>query len=291
MMVDKKLIRIKTGFSDRNKISPYRLKMQYEDFDDDTRIRLKNLSFKIIDNYIYVGGEPGKKYIVQTFADEAFDIETRLNEYQYEYPEIEKRISLVFKAGTYDEVLSLVEFIAIKLKYCSGRDPIGNSTYRTYYDDFNKLFEEEFVGYQFVNGIIVKITNKEEIREISKAAESSYQSVNDHINKAIGFISVVNNVDFKNSVKESVTALEVLCSILSKDNSILSETIKKIFKEKNIHPALKDAVLKLYGFSSDAAGIRHDTAKQETRVTFDEAKLVLVICSGIINYLISIYKD
>lgn len=291
MTAGKKLIRIKNGFSDRNKISPYRLEMQYDDFDEYTRIRLKNLSFKIIDNYMYVGGEPSKKYIVQTFADEAFDIETRSNEYQYEYPEIEKRISLVFKAGTYDEVLSLVEFIANKFKYYSGRDHFGNSIYTTYYDDFNKLFEEEYVGYRFVNGIIVKITNKEEIKEISKAAESPYQSVNDHLHKAIGFIGVIKNADFKNSIKESVTALEDLCSILSKDNSVLSETITKIFKEKNIHQALKDAVLKLYGFSSDAAGIRHDTAKRETRVTFDEAKLILVICSGIVNYLISIYKD
>ena len=290
-MVDKKLIRIKNGFSDRNKISPYRLKMQYDDFDEETRIRLKNLSFKIIDNYINISGELGKKYVVQTFADEAFDIETRLNEYQYEYPQIEKRISLVFNAGTYDEVLSLVEFIANKLRYYSGRDHIGNSIYRTYYDDFNKLFEEEYVGYRFVDGIIVKITNNEEIEAINEASNSPYKSVKEHIDKAIKYISVTQNIDYKNSIKESITALEVLCSILTKKNAILSEAIKNIFKDKNIHPALKEAVIKLYGFSSDAAGIRHDTAKEETRVTFDEAKLILVICSGIINYLISIYKD
>ncbi len=41
--------------------------------------------------------------------------------------------------------------------------------------------------------------------------------------------------------------------------------------------------LKLYGYSSDEDGIRH-AILEEKEIGFDEAKFMLVACSGFVNY-------
>ena len=53
-----------------------------------------------------------------------------------------------------------------------------------------------------------------------------------------------------------------------------------------IHGALKAAFVKLYGYTSDADGIRH-AILDEPNVDFDEAKYMVVVCSAFVNYLAS----
>ena len=284
-MDNKRLVRFRGGFSDRNNKSHINKEIQYEKLDKDSRIKLKNYSFRIIENYIKVQEYiNGRSTIAGIFADELFCIETRSKE--YEYDRIEKMIFNVFDNGEYYEVLDTIEFIANKLQYFDWIKSIN----RTYFKEYNDLFEEEYIGYRFVNGLIVKITNVEEIKCINQAANSKFESVNDHIDKAVRYISEKDK-DYENSIKESVSALETLCSIISgEENKTLGETIKIVFREKKIHPSLRESILKLYGFASDEPGVRHGSGKEGNNITFDEAKVVLVICSAIINYLISVCK-
>ncbi len=57
----------------------------------------------------------------------------------------------------------------------------------------------------------------------------------------------------------------------------------KLLKDK-IHPAMKSAFEKLYGYTSDANGIRHSNGL-ERKFTFEEAKYMLISCSAFVNYL------
>ena len=57
-----------------------------------------------------------------------------------------------------------------------------------------------------------------------------------------------------------------------------------------LHPALKQAFLKLYAYTSDANGIRHANGIGEGNSSFIEAKYMLVSCSAFINYLDGIFK-
>ena len=54
-----------------------------------------------------------------------------------------------------------------------------------------------------------------------------------------------------------------------------------------LHGALKSAFNSLYGFTSDSNGIRH-ALLDETNLTFDDAKFMLVTCSAFVNYLKSV---
>ena len=58
-----------------------------------------------------------------------------------------------------------------------------------------------------------------------------------------------------------------------------------------IHKGLKSAFNILYGYTSDAKGIRHAGDIGGPSATFEEAKFMLVACCAFVNYLISNISD
>ena len=78
--------------------------------------------------------------------------------------------------------------------------------------------------------------------------------------------------------------MEALTKIISgKENSELKDAFKALESQVPIHGALREGFLKLYGYSSDEDGIRH-AILEEKEIGFDEAKFMLVACSGFVNY-------
>ena len=103
------------------------------------------------------------------------------------------------------------------------------------------------------------------------------------------FLADRENKDYKNSIKESISAVESICQVIvNNEKATLGEALKQLeSKGLSIHPSLKQAFLKLYGYTSNQGGIRHAEGMFESDVTFEEAKFMLVSCSAFINYLIS----
>jgi len=62
--------------------------------------------------------------------------------------------------------------------------------------------------------------------------------------------------------------------------------LKTIERSHKLHPALKDAFLKLYGYTSDADGIRH-ALMEESDLDRDDAKFFFLACTSFTNYLIA----
>ena len=138
---------------------------------------------------------------------------------------------------------------------------------------------------------ITDIINDEEIKEIEEALDTKYSACSESINKALNLLYNRDNPDYSNSVKESISAIEAICNIiLGTNNATLGEALKRL--EKNgfeIHSAMKNAFISLYGYTSDKSGIRHNNGVDEN-TTFEEAKYMLVSCSAFLNYLIQIYE-
>ena len=60
----------------------------------------------------------------------------------------------------------------------------------------------------------------------------------------------------------------------------------KLIKEKvGLHSALEKGFSSIYGYTSDADGIRHAMI-DDSACDFDDAKYMLVSCSAFINYLV-----
>lgn len=156
--------------------------------------------------------------------------------------------------------------------------------------DVNLILEQEKSGYRLLNDKFVNIINSEELEEISIASRSPYQPVRTHINKALSLYSDRKKPDYENSIKESISAVESLCCIITGttgSQATLGNTLKKLETDGGvvIHGAMKNAFEKLYGYTSDSDGIRHGGI-DFTNAPAEDAKYMLVSCSAFINYLI-----
>lgn len=155
-------------------------------------------------------------------------------------------------------------------------------------DKCNNCLEREMAGYRIIDGSIVQITSEEEIVEIEEAITNSskWSSVNTHLRTSIEFLSNRENPDYRNSVKESISAVESLCVIITGNKKgTLGQALTEIEKQFKVHGALKSAFSSLYGYSSDSGGIRHSLLEDDITVTMEDAKFMLVSCSAFINYL------
>jgi hypothetical protein len=96
--------------------------------------------------------------------------------------------------------------------------------------------------------------------------------------------------DYRNSIKESISAVEALVKTVTKsDKETLGDLLKDLERKGKLHPALKAAFSSLYGYTSDADGIRH-ALLDEDRVTFDQGKFMLVACSAFTNYVTAMVR-
>jgi hypothetical protein len=153
----------------------------------------------------------------------------------------------------------------------------------------NNVLEKENSAYRFVDGIVVEISSKDEIEEVQAAIDRSapYFGAKEHLRVAITLLSDKEAPDYRNSIKESISAVESLCKSVSEDNkATLGEALKVLERKKMLHPALKSAFSSLYGFTSDAGGIRHALV-EESNLNLSDARFMLICCSAFINYVIS----
>lgn len=160
--------------------------------------------------------------------------------------------------------------------------------------EYDRVLNEEGSLYRIINGLVVPIINDEEIESIQNASSTKYESVNNHIEKALELLQKRQNPDYENSIKESISAVESLCSIITGvdgKNNTLGYTLDLMEgKGIHIHSALKEAFKKIYGYASDEKGIRHAGAI-ENGAKREDAIYMLVSCSAFVNYLIAKHED
>jgi hypothetical protein len=111
------------------------------------------------------------------------------------------------------------------------------------------------------------------------------EGVRTHVQKALAHLSRREDPDVENSIKESVSAVESMCAAIVGKRTTLGDALKKL--EDNgvaLHPALRSGWNSLYGFTSDADGVRH-AMQGESGLTVDDAMHFLVSCSAFINLL------
>lgn len=307
-------VQYRGGFSDRNGIDRLNTNIQITEFDERTRTFFINELQTILNT---IEGEKKDEWSFdfdfESLADFAF---TEIYQMEISHntglPKTfsayywAKKIDIFFEIvnktirnDTYDKVLTVIEAILqwTKKNFQPRRYAwiySDNPNQYSPYDEtkeFNRIFEKEFVGYRFINNIITPITDKIEIKEIETGLDIKFGGCRSHIHKALAFLSDRETPDYKNSIKESISAVEAICKIIVGDeNSELNKALKKL-KEKglNIHPALEQAWNKLYAYTCDEGGVRHSEKAFESNVTFEEAKYMLVSCCAFVNYLIAEY--
>jgi hypothetical protein len=179
----------------------------------------------------------------------------------------------------WNEVYDLIEFIGNVY-----RNEFVNAEFQ---EHCNRVLERELSAYRFVGGKISQITSQEEIATIEEAiqAPAGLGPASIHIGRALDFLVDRKAPDYRNSIKESISAVEAACKLLTREpKADLQYALKELGKKIDLHPALEQAFLKMYAYTSDEEGIRH-ALLDEPDLTFDDAKFMLVSCCAFVNYL------
>ena len=279
-------VSIRGGFSDRNGIKKENTTLQIEELDEKTRNAICNAITDIYNEFTKSMYDVSRFRIPfwKKIFSEAYHIVLEANERLYDSDRYLQTLINTIKTADYSDVLSLVEFV-VALFNAENRRRINNEVETS--SKLNSLFEKEYVGYRIVNGIVIPITDNMEIKSIEKAIASPYERVNGHLQSALRLMSNRNNPDYSNSIKESISAVEGMCNIIAGHSCTLKDGLKEVRnKGVYIHEALFIAFIKLYGYTNDETGIRHDGNLDGEKATFEEAQFMIVACSAFVNYLI-----
>lgn len=185
-----------------------------------------------------------------------------------------KSIEDNFLKLAWNEVYDFLEFIFNNL---------DNYQRKLFVIECNKALERENSAYRFVGAHIAPITSEVEILSLENAIFSPYKEVSGHIDKALALYSSKTNPDYQNSIKESISAVEALAKIISKDDKSLGKLLDR--KEFNLHPALCGGLKQIYGYASDASGIRHSAVVGGEQADAAEALFMMVVCSASVHLI------
>lgn len=271
-------------FSQRQGIIRSEKEIQFNSMDQE----LKNRLWNIIKLFVVKGLEDndsryGSQKMIPTVAFALYHYfykESTSNIPNYPLMEMENRY---IKSEWY-QVYDLIEFL------------IEHVSHVFDLDDFvaviNRVLEQEFSGYRIISSLVTPITNQSEIDSIDESIESTSISkengVKLHLEAAMKMLSNKSSPDYRNSIKESISAVESLCRSLTGENT-LGKSLSKLKSDGVvINTELIRGFEKLYSYTnSKETGIRHSATENIVEPEFDEAKFMLVSCSAFINYLTS----
>jgi hypothetical protein len=262
-------------FSQRIGKRPVRVGLQTDEIDHDLRVVLFNM-YKI--TFI----DP---FLIQTTAGTARQRLERiwaagltrpLDEVPYGYDASLRFFKPYILQGDWADVYELFDFCV----GVTGSDDLEAI--------LNSVLEQGCSGYRFVDHQLTPITDEIEIGAIEDALQTRdarLKHARNHLEEALAKLSARKNPDYRNSIKESISAVESAVSLLAgSDKATFDQALRVLDAKGDVHPALKQAFSKLYGYTSDASGVRHCMTEEPT-VGLEEAKYMLVSCAAFINYL------
>lgn len=270
-------------FSQRIGITPLKTTIQINSMDEDLRNSLWNI-FNIFFVSILSKRAEFKIFFTNLWINYFKKPIDSMPEY---FEPIVCTIRQWFFNWKWNEVYDFIDFLAstdLELFYFIDLDK--------FIKNCNVILEKENSGFRFINKKLSPITNEIELKEIEdaiiNAKSKKLSGVELHLKSALDKLSDRKKPDFRNSIKEAICAIESLCQLISNSKkATLSGALKIIEKNKliELHPALKEGFIKLYGYSSDSDGIRHALLEKD-KLEFDDAKYIIVSASAFINYLI-----
>ena len=156
----------------------------------------------------------------------------------------------------------------------------------------NQVLERELAGYRLISGEIVDITDNQEIQMLEEALQEKdpmFSGVVEHLQRSLELFSDRKNPDYRNSIKESISAVEAMMrAITGNPKAFLEDGLNHLKKSGKlpVHAALHGGWVKLYGYTSDEGGVRHALiADQDPDIGNAEAKYFLLSCTSFTNYL------
>jgi hypothetical protein len=270
------------SFAQRMGLRPVRSLAQLEALDDETRTELWNIVLVTI-QALRRGVDHGKVDSI-TSAVWAWEFKKPRDE----EPGNNQTWGLVKKQilnGNWFDALDMVEaFVGHLDRFTTWQ---SNELVESSVDAFNSIFERYLVGYRFVNRTLVPLDNEIDSNAVAVAIKASdeFAGARAHLQRAAALLSDRKSPDYPNSIKESISGVEAVVRKVTTEGTLGAGLKKLEAAGVSIHPALEGAWSKMYGWTSDAHGIRH-AAVEPADADQAIAKYMLVTCSAFVTYLI-----
>lgn len=166
----------------------------------------------------------------------------------------------------------------------------ASRTISKYIRDLNSMLAREGAPYRYQSGHLLPVTNELELEALADAvSKTPFNGARMHLEQAMSLISARPEPDYRNTIKEAVSAIE---SLLQEATNMKGESLPALLRafesrrQTELHGGFKSALLKLYGWTSDDSGIRHGIFGDD-RVERPEAQFMLITCSAFINFLVA----
>lgn len=204
-----------------------------------------------------------------------------------------KRAARSFKNKPYDLRIELAKYIADAslgslfdfLEFLL-RHPGCSDTLK---GELAEAFVEARMAYRVVDRQIVAIGTEQQ----GEAFEAALIAAEKHGSGAARAHLVaagleLRNGDWPGTVRESINAVEAVARLLAPGTTTLGPALAKLEAKGYLHGALKEAFKKLYGYTSDAEGIRHALVLED-KAQVDEADALFMLgaCASFVSYLIA----
>ena len=252
--------------------------LKLEQLPYEARMRIWNLF------YLYISSSVDGRRVVGAWRDVLKNVHWQLNhrpldEWSNWDEEVYKSLRELITKYTFNRVFDLVQFV-MRQEECPP-DFIEDMA-----DVFSKFRLAYIIDTSDPPTILPAVTKKEGealVNSLQALAHAGLQGSVSHLRKAT---ECINGGDWASSVRESIHAVESVARQLAPQATTLGPALSVLEAQGALHPALKEAFVKLYGYTSDEQGIRHALLeKQQASVGLDEAVFMLGACASFASYL------
>jgi len=270
------------NFSQRLGFKPTEMPFQLEDVDEALRTKIWNILNQNIWSYYVYGNSTEASQRTRRFALNMWanhlgkDIDNFPNHFRHQPVRTAVNGYDILKRYFFNchwaEVFDFIEFVV--QKWYRSEALKGK---------INDALSNHNSAYRIIGTEVAAINSATEVDAIEDALRNTSKSVQSHLESSLSKLSDRVEPDYRNSIKEAISAVEAACRELAgKDNATLSDALKKI---PHVHPGMNRAFIQLYGYTNDQSGVRHALKDAAEEVTKADAHFMLVACAAFVSYL------
>jgi hypothetical protein len=193
----------------------------------------------------------------------------------------------LFRQLQWYRVYDIIEYVVRHAEELTG----GRTSRTSAQAAFNAPLERENSAYRIIDGTVTRVVAEAEAAEVEAAIRRAQQhrieGAHQHISQALVLFGKRPDPDYRNAIKEAISAVEGTVKLIEGvKGGGLDKALDSLAKRVEIHGALKAGLSSLYGFTSDASGIRHPLLEAST-VGEEDARFMIVTCSAAVNWIIA----
>jgi len=253
--------------------------IQFESMDDDLRNSLWNLHEDLFAEICPIQGSESNKATLNTlltyYWTDFFKQPIHLiNKVLYQQEKLRLIRDKFFKLQWYG-VYSFIEITVSILRFMSADKKLE------FTQQCNTILENENSAYRFMNGIVAPVTSNIEIEEIEASLTGETEAAK-HMASALAMFGNRSKNQYRECCDEAISAVEAIARKITGEKK---STLGKLCTKLNLHPSYSEALKKIYGYTSDADGIRHSLTKDSKEIQCEDARFLLVMCSAFVNFI------